>query len=96
MPQLDSYNDLATLLNVVDALVPIAVIDAKQTITIKANITAYSTAVGPASETRKRRIFRASDFIRMPLQQWWPLAATSATYIAKSNWKPTFGSGKTV
>jgi hypothetical protein len=78
-PQLDFYSDLATLLNVVDALVPIAVIDAKQTITIKANITAYSTAVGPASETRKRCIFWASDLIRIPLHQWKPLVATPAT-----------------
>lgn len=39
------------MVNVDDALVPIAVIEVKQTITIKASITAYSTAVGPSSET---------------------------------------------
>jgi hypothetical protein len=31
----------------------------KQTTTINANITAYSTAVGPSSAARKRRIFAA-------------------------------------
>ncbi len=30
-------------------------IDARQTMMIKASITAYSTAVGPSSEARKRR-----------------------------------------
>jgi hypothetical protein len=62
-PQLDSYSDLATLLNVVDALVPIALIAAKHTITINANITAYSTAVGPASDTRKRCILPDNGII---------------------------------
>lgn len=55
-----------TLLNVELAFEPIALIAAKQTITIKANMTAYSTAVGPSSETRKRRNFRASDFMDIP------------------------------
>ena len=45
------------------ALVPTAVIAVKQTITIKANITAYSTAVGPSSDTRNRRIFLVKLFI---------------------------------
>lgn len=45
----------ATFWNVVFAFWPIAVIAAKHTITMRANITAYSTAVGPSSETRKRR-----------------------------------------
>jgi hypothetical protein len=58
------------LLNVVDAAVPMAWIAVKQTITINANITAYSTAVGPASETTKPRIFWTSDVIRIPLHQW--------------------------
>lgn len=39
--------------NVVLAFVPIALIEVKQTMTIKASITAYSTAVGPSSETMK-------------------------------------------
>jgi hypothetical protein len=54
---------LATLLNVALVLVPTELMAVKQTITIRANITAYSTAVGPSSETRKRCTFRASDFI---------------------------------
>jgi hypothetical protein len=54
------------LLNVVLAFVPTAVIAVKQTITIRASITAYSTAVGPSSETRKRRTFRVRDFIAIP------------------------------
>ena len=37
----------------IDALVPIERIAVRQTITINASITAYSTAVGPSSETRK-------------------------------------------
>ena len=45
------------------ALVPTAVIAVKQTMTIKANITAYSTAVGPSSDTRNRRIFLVKLFI---------------------------------
>ena len=73
-PGVDPYIDLAMLLNVVDVLVPIALIAVKHTITINANITAYSTAVGPASETRKQRNFRASDFMSIPPIQvrLWP------------------------
>jgi len=56
----------ATLLNVELAFVPIELIAVKHTITIKASITAYSTAVGPSSQTRKRRNFKASDFIDIP------------------------------
>jgi hypothetical protein len=56
----------ATLLNVELALVPIELIAVKHTITIKASITAYSTAVGPSSQTRKRRNFKASDFMDIP------------------------------
>ena len=40
-------------LNVALAFVPIAVIVVKQTTTIRASITAYSTAVGPSSETSR-------------------------------------------
>jgi hypothetical protein len=43
------------LVKVVLALEPMLPMAVKQTITIKANITAYSTAVGPSSETRNRR-----------------------------------------
>jgi hypothetical protein len=35
----------------------------RHTITIRANITAYSTAVGPSSETMNRRSFKAKLFI---------------------------------
>lgn len=53
----------ATVENVVFASVPIELIAVKQTMIIRANITAYSTAVGPSSDARKRRIFRAKSFI---------------------------------
>jgi hypothetical protein len=56
----------ATLSNVPLAFVPIELIAVKHTITIKASITAYSTAVGPSSQTRNRRNFKASDFINIP------------------------------
>jgi len=42
-----------TLVNVLFALLPKAVTDAMQTTMIKANITAYSTAVGPSSRFKK-------------------------------------------
>jgi hypothetical protein len=41
--------------------------DAKHTITIRANITAYSTAVGPSSETRNCCNFRARFFIALSI-----------------------------
>src|SRR5207247_691581 len=44
---------LPTVVNVVLALVPRAVIAVMQTTTIRASITAYSTAVGPSSHFRK-------------------------------------------
>ena len=44
--------DCDTLLNVVLALVPMLLIAVKQTMIISASITAYSTAVGPSSETK--------------------------------------------
>lgn len=72
--------------NVELALVPIALIAVKHTMTIKASITAYSTAVGPSSETRKRCIFLASDFIRyssIPV-----LAPFSGTKPEKTMWGP--------
>src|SRR5690606_32191239 len=55
--------EVATLLNVVLAFAPIDEIAVKHTITIRAHITAYSTAVGPSSLFRKRRNFRAKLFI---------------------------------
>jgi hypothetical protein len=57
---------VATLLKAELAFVPIDVIAVKHTITIKASITAYSTAVGPSSETRKRRNFKDKDFMAIP------------------------------
>jgi hypothetical protein len=53
---------VATLSNVVFAFVPIELMAVKQTMMIKANITAYSTAVGPSSETKKRCSFVAKFF----------------------------------
>jgi hypothetical protein len=58
--------EAATLLNVVEALLPIAVIAVKQTMMISASITAYSTAVGPSSDLRKRRTIRDRFFITSP------------------------------
>jgi hypothetical protein len=43
----------ATLLNVLLAAVPRAVMAVMQTTTIRASITAYSTAVGPSSARKK-------------------------------------------
>ena len=51
------------LLNVLFARVPMVVIVLRHTTTISANITAYSTAVGPSSDFRKRCTFKARFFI---------------------------------
>ena len=59
----EALSFVATLLNVVLALVPIAVMAVKHTMMISANITAYSTAVGPSSEIRKRCTFKVRFFI---------------------------------
>lgn len=48
--------------NVLLALVPMALIEVKQTMTIKASMTAYSTAVGPSSETTNFLTLVANDF----------------------------------
>ena len=48
--------ELATLLNVPLVEVPSVVTATKDTIMMSDNRTAYSTAVGPSSEARKRRI----------------------------------------
>ena len=53
----DAPSDFATFLNVVLERLPTEVIAVKHTITIRASMTAYSTAVGPSSETRKFRTF---------------------------------------
>src|SRR5689334_8175437 len=55
-----------TAVNLALALVPTAWIAVKQTTTIKASITAYSTAVGPSSETRKLRMQLVKVFIASP------------------------------
>ena len=53
-----------TLLNLALALLPTAETDARHTTTIRASITAYSTAVGPSSDTTKlRTLFRIEFFI---------------------------------
>jgi hypothetical protein len=51
------------LLKVVFAFVPMLVTAVKQTTTIKDNITAYSTAVGPSSLVKNRFNFMAKLFI---------------------------------
>ena len=50
------------LVKVVLAFVPTVWMAVKQTMTIKANMTAYSTAVGPSSDAKNWRIFRARFF----------------------------------
>ena len=47
----------ATAVNAAVALVPIALTAPKQVTMINESITAYSTAVGPSSDFRKRLIF---------------------------------------
>ena len=47
-------SELAILMNALLAFVPTVLIAVKQTTTIRASITAYSTAVGPSSLTKKR------------------------------------------
>ena len=59
-------NELAELFNIVLVLAPNTPIDAKHTRIIKASITAYSTAVGPSSETKKRRSLDRSVFMAHP------------------------------
>src|SRR5579885_944770 len=56
-------SELWTELNVPLRLVPRLRITVTQTTTIRASITAYSTAVGPSSLTRKRRTFEKTPFI---------------------------------
>lgn len=58
-----AYSWPATLLKVPAALEPIEVMAPKQTTTIRANITAYSTAVGPSSDFKKRLILEAKFFM---------------------------------
>jgi hypothetical protein len=53
----------ATDVNVLDALVPTERTALKQITMISDNITAYSTAVGPSSDFRKRFTFDAKFFI---------------------------------
>ena len=54
------------MLKVLLAFVPSVLIAVKQTRIIRASITAYSTAVGPFSETRNRRILFLRDFMASP------------------------------
>jgi len=56
------------LLNVVLAFLPSAEMAAMQTTTMRANITAYSTAVGPSSFFRNETIFLA--MLRMRFSEW--------------------------
>ncbi len=66
--QIGSYwIELEILENTLLAFSPIVVIAERQTQTINESITAYSTAVGPSSDTRKRRSLAATNFITFPL-----------------------------
>lgn len=60
---------VATSSNFVDALVPTDVMAVRQTTTIKANITAYSTAVGPSSSFRNRTILSVKFFMILSLDE---------------------------
>ena len=68
-----TYSWLATLVKVDLALLPIAVMALKQVTTIRANITAYSTAVGPSSDFKKRSTLQAKFFIRALLKLVHPI-----------------------
>jgi hypothetical protein len=54
-------------LNVELAFVPIVLIAVKQTTMISANITAYSTAVGPSSAIKNRTTLEANFFTTLLL-----------------------------
>jgi hypothetical protein len=54
------------LVNVELAFLPRLVTAVKHTTTMRDNITAYSTAVGPSSLFKKRFIFMAKFFIFLP------------------------------
>jgi hypothetical protein len=59
----DHEIELLTELNVPLTCVPSVFTPAAQTAMIKANITPYSTAVGPSSLTKKRLTFETNTFI---------------------------------
>jgi hypothetical protein len=71
--------------NVVFALVPKVVIALRHTITIRANITAYSTAVGPSSDLMNCRNFKARFFISFLRKRRFPTekGANAAGVIGK-------------
>src|SRR5262245_7007493 len=54
----------------------------KHTMIISANITAYSTAVGPSSETRKRCTFKARLFIASS-EIWRPVRSHTSALCTK-------------
>src|SRR5262249_16861060 len=58
---------LPTYWKVLEALEPRALMAAMQTTMINASITAYSTAVGPSSDTRKLWTFPNHCFMTIPL-----------------------------
>jgi hypothetical protein len=68
LPSYEDAKESATLPKVTLARVPMDVIAVKQTTTIKASMTAYSTAVGPSSELRKLRTFSRYLGIELPPQ----------------------------
>ena len=82
-------------------LLPIRVMAAMHPTIIRANITAYSVAVGPSSLRRKDWIFLTSVFISDSSRQVGPaVPASSETrtchwkHTKRFNFKPTVGQGK--
>src|SRR5262245_40360210 len=86
-----------TLLNVVEALVPTAWMAVRQTTMIRASMTAYSTAVGPSSETRKRLMLDANGIMMCPflgrrtenLTERFPTGTGPGACRSLSEWKGT-------
>ena len=67
-PAVAVYDSIdATLLNLALALLPTAETAAKHTTMIRANMTAYSTAVGPSSDTMNRLTLLTNLLILNPL-----------------------------
>src|SRR5207247_2390311 len=70
-----------TVVKVLLALVPRAVIAAMQTTTIRASITAYSTAVGPSSRRSSSTVHCATRFMVMfRVRSWHPCGAGAVGY----------------
>jgi hypothetical protein len=76
-------NVLEILVKVLLTLVPKEVIEMMDTMMISANMTAYSTAVGPSSRRAKSMTaFFNLVNIRLPLQAIWQLAGRDGAVLA--------------